>query len=116
MTSGRHLTQRSHFGEIMLRGGLDPGRVHSRGQEVMGGDEVKDIEVDFGPGPGGGSKIEHWLPGGSLGSPLSPLSPPPCAGGNVRLHGLKSSERRVPLEKMSPQDGVTGRLVGHFLN
>lgn len=52
------------------------------GQEVMGGDEVKDIEVDFGPGPRGGSKIEHWLPGGSLGSPLSPFPPSirPAAG------------------------------------
>lgn len=66
MTSGRQLTQRSHFGEeTMLKGGLDPGRVYFRGQrchtgqEVMGADELKNFGVDFGFRPGGGSKNEQ---------------------------------------------------------
>jgi hypothetical protein len=82
VTSGRKLTQRSHFGEeTMLKGDLDPGRIYSRGQrchagqEVMGADEVKNIEVDFGPRPGGGSKIEQCFQRQSRAS--LEASPPP---------------------------------------
>lgn len=79
MISGRQLTQRSHFGEeTMLKGprkSLYRGQRCHTGQEVMGVNEVKNIGVDFGPRPGGGSKNEQWFQRQSRAS--LEASPPP---------------------------------------